>query len=53
MGDEMTSLAVIIGSAPCESWDNLKRYSWRVPMLLLPMGAGSGQSRRECLSTGM
>ena len=27
MGDEMTSLAVIIGSAPCESWDNLKRYS--------------------------
>lgn len=27
MGDEVTSRAVIIGSAPCESWDNLKRYS--------------------------
>lgn len=27
MGDEVTSRAVIIGSAPCENWDNLKRYS--------------------------
>lgn len=26
MGDEVTSRAVIIGSAPCESWENLRRY---------------------------
>lgn len=26
MGDEVTSRAVIIGSAPCESWENLNRY---------------------------
>ena len=37
MGDEMTSLAVIIGSAPCESWDNLKRYS-------LMWGASGGRA---------